>query len=215
MSWRRTYGSISPGRVKMWYFWFFLALLWPNGQGLASDHQTDALVREIKGWKERRVLHIMTLRPMSSCQCQCQCQWGMGKVLHQTDALVQEMKGWKERRVTRWITDLGSRSYTTQTCTLSRPPSICIKTNNQTRRTHGNEGRCKGKKRQKTITCPLPRGFGFQIFWYLYDIIDNNHWKIGRETKGWKGGTEGAKRQITCRPSVQPWTGLIFWLRKY
>ena len=125
-----------------------LALLWPNGQGLASDHQTDALVQEIKGWKERRVLHIMTLRPMSSCQCQCQCQWGMGKVLHQTDALVQEMKGWKERRVTRWITDLGFRSYITQTCTLSRLSSIFIKTNNQTRRTHVNEGRCKGKKRR-------------------------------------------------------------------
>ena len=138
----------SSAVTEQFYFYILFILLLTSqdqGQGLASDHQTDALVQEIKGWKERRVLHIMTLRPMSSCQCQCQCQWGMGKVLHQTDALVQEMKGWKERKVTRWITDLGLRSYTTQTCTLSRPSSICIKTNNQTRRTHGNEGRCKGQ----------------------------------------------------------------------
>ena len=119
------FSSAVTERFDFYILFIILFTSQDQGQGLASD-QTDALVQEIKGWKERRVLHIMTLRPMSSCQCQCQCQWGMGKVLHQTDALVQEMKGWKERRVTRWITDLGFRSYITQTCTLSRLSSIFI-----------------------------------------------------------------------------------------
>ena len=147
MSWRRPYGSISPGRVKMWYFNLFSSAVTERSRSCirSSDWCTCAGNKRLK---REEGTSRNDLRPMSSCQCQCQCQWGMGKVLHQTDALVQEMKGWKGRRVTRWITDLGFRSYITQTCTLSRLSSIFIKTNNQTRRTHVNEGRCKGKKRR-------------------------------------------------------------------